>query len=97
VELIYAFTKESSVEITPTRMTHSRGRSSWSSSVCSLPLIHSSLSDSFLVSQDPANYNDAPTEGIRRVLEVVTGESIPRGEKLDITKIGELSDLWLDS
>jgi 5-oxoprolinase (ATP-hydrolysing) len=40
-----------------------------------------------LLSQDPANYNDAPTEGIRRVLEVVTGESIPRGEKLDITKI----------
>ncbi|KAH9003327.1 5-oxoprolinase [Lactarius hatsudake] len=40
-----------------------------------------------LLSQDPANYQDAPTEGIRRVLEAVTGESIPRGEKLDITKI----------
>ncbi|KAH9055167.1 5-oxoprolinase [Lactarius deliciosus] len=40
-----------------------------------------------LLSQDPANYEDAPTEGIRRVLEAVTGESIPRGEKLDITKI----------
>ena len=25
----------------------------------------------FLVSQDPNNYNDAPTEGIRRVLEIV--------------------------
>lgn len=43
-----------------------------------------------LVSQDPANYNDAPTEGIRRVLEAVTGKAIPRGEKLDITKIGVL-------
>ncbi|KAH9975282.1 5-oxoprolinase [Lactifluus volemus] len=40
-----------------------------------------------LLSQDPANYRDAPTEGIRRVLEVVTGKAIPRGEKLDITKI----------
>ncbi|KAI9457610.1 5-oxoprolinase [Lactarius psammicola] len=40
-----------------------------------------------LLSQDPANYKDAPTEGIRRVLEVVTGESIPRGVKLDITMI----------
>ncbi|KAI0300115.1 5-oxoprolinase [Multifurca ochricompacta] len=40
-----------------------------------------------LLSQDPANYKDAPTEGIRRVLEAVTGEIIPRGKKLDITKI----------
>ena len=61
--------------------------------VCSLSLIHNRPSDPSLVSQDPANYKDAPTEGIRRVLEVVTGESIPRGEKLDINKIGELSGL----
>ncbi|KAH9061165.1 5-oxoprolinase [Lactarius vividus] len=47
-----------------------------------------------LLSQDPSNYEDAPTEGIRRVLEAVTGESIPRGEKLDITKIG-FKDLLL--
>jgi len=47
------------------------------------------VSDLYAVSQDPANYKDAPTEGIRRVLEAVTGKSIPRGEKLDITKIGE--------
>ncbi|KAI9464797.1 5-oxoprolinase [Russula earlei] len=40
-----------------------------------------------LLSQDPSNYNDAPTEGIRRVLEAVTGQEIPRGEKLDIAKI----------
>ncbi|VDB96207.1 unnamed protein product [Peniophora sp. CBMAI 1063] len=40
-----------------------------------------------LLSQDPANYQDAPTEGIRRILEQVTGKSIPRGERLDTSKI----------
>ena len=42
------------------------------------------------VSQDPANYQDAPTEGIRRVLEIVTGEKIPRGVILNTDKIGGL-------
>ncbi|BEJ15272.1 hypothetical protein CspHIS471_0410390 [Cutaneotrichosporon sp. HIS471] len=37
-----------------------------------------------LLSQDPGNYADAPTEGIRRVLERVTGTSIPRGEPLPV-------------
>ncbi len=41
------------------------------------------------VSQDPLNYKDAPTEGIRRILEAVTGESIPRGRTLKTDKIGE--------
>ncbi|KAG8215913.1 Hydantoinase/oxoprolinase-domain-containing protein [Butyriboletus roseoflavus] len=41
-----------------------------------------------LLSQDPNNYNDAPTEGIRRVLEMVTGEKIQRGCVLDTSKIG---------
>ncbi|KAF9036133.1 hypothetical protein BDZ89DRAFT_1157685 [Hymenopellis radicata] len=40
-----------------------------------------------LLSQDPANYKDAPTEGIRRILEIVTGESIPRGSILKTDKI----------
>ncbi|CAA7266697.1 unnamed protein product [Cyclocybe aegerita] len=40
-----------------------------------------------LLSQDTANYNDAPTEGIRRVLEIVTGEKIPRGSILETEKI----------
>ncbi|KAM0755615.1 5-oxoprolinase [Meredithblackwellia eburnea MCA 4105] len=40
-----------------------------------------------LLSVDPKNYRDAPTEGIRRVLELATGQSIPRGIKLDTTKI----------
>ncbi|KAI1636641.1 Hydantoinase B/oxoprolinase-domain-containing protein [Biscogniauxia mediterranea] len=40
-----------------------------------------------LLSEDPANYRDAPTEAIRRVLEVVEGRAIPAGEKLDGTRI----------
>ncbi|KAI5289977.1 hypothetical protein KEM54_002763 [Ascosphaera aggregata] len=40
-----------------------------------------------LLSVDPANYNDAPTEGIRRVLEMATGESFLRGQPLDLTPI----------
>lgn len=40
-----------------------------------------------LLSQDPNNYRDAPTEGIRRVLETVLGKSLPRGEKLNTDKI----------
>lgn len=31
-----------------------------------------------LLSEDPANYESAPREGIRRILEEVTGEKIPR-------------------
>ncbi|KAF4811711.1 hypotheticall protein [Colletotrichum siamense] len=37
-----------------------------------------------LLSVDPANYQDAPTEGIRRILEMVTGETLPRGQLLDL-------------
>ncbi|GKT49554.1 uncharacterized protein ColSpa_09735 [Colletotrichum spaethianum] len=37
-----------------------------------------------LLSVDPANYRDAPTEGIRRILEMVTGETLPRGQLLDL-------------
>ncbi|KAH7920328.1 hypothetical protein BV22DRAFT_1133174 [Leucogyrophana mollusca] len=40
-----------------------------------------------LLSQDAANYADAPTEGIRRVLEIVTGEKIERGAVLETGKI----------
>ncbi|KAF8966099.1 Hydantoinase/oxoprolinase-domain-containing protein [Flammula alnicola] len=40
-----------------------------------------------LLSQDKGNYEDAPTEGIRRVLEIVTGEKIPRGTILETEKI----------
>ncbi|OIW26936.1 hydantoinase B/oxoprolinase [Coniochaeta ligniaria NRRL 30616] len=37
-----------------------------------------------LLSVDPANYKDAPTEGIRRILELATGQPHPRGELLDL-------------
>ncbi|KAL5530683.1 hypothetical protein ACEPAF_6941 [Sanghuangporus sanghuang] len=40
-----------------------------------------------LLSQDPGNYKDAPTEGIRRVLESATGQNIPRAQKLPTDKI----------
>ncbi|BGP43055.1 hypothetical protein JCM10449v2_007070 [Rhodotorula kratochvilovae] len=40
-----------------------------------------------LLSVDPANYADAPTEACRRVLELATGTKIPRGQKLDVSKI----------
>ncbi|KAL1619948.1 hypothetical protein SLS56_009915 [Neofusicoccum ribis] len=35
-----------------------------------------------LLSVDPQNYDDAPTEGIRRVLSIIRGEDIPRGTPL---------------
>lgn len=40
-----------------------------------------------LLSVDPANYKDAPTEGIRRILELATGQPHPRGQLLDLHHI----------
>ena len=40
-----------------------------------------------LLSEDPSNYDDAPLEGIRRILSRFTGKEVPRGEALDTTKI----------
>lgn len=40
-----------------------------------------------LLSVDPQNYDDAPLEGIRRLLSRFSGEEIPRGQPLDTTKI----------
>ncbi|CAM8970857.1 unnamed protein product [Rhodiola kirilowii] len=40
-----------------------------------------------LLSVDPSNYDDAPVEGIRRILEEYTGEKIPRTTKLPTDKI----------
>lgn len=40
-----------------------------------------------LLSVDPANYDDAPLEGIRRLLSQFTGTDIPRGHALDTSKI----------
>ncbi|KAG0674297.1 hypothetical protein C6P42_002291 [Pichia californica] len=43
-----------------------------------------------LLSVDPSNYTDANIEGIRRVLEKVTGKNISRGEKLDTSCISSI-------
>ena len=43
-----------------------------------------------LLSEDPANYSDAPLEGIRRLLERFTGREIPRGEPLDTAAIASI-------
>lgn len=43
-----------------------------------------------LLSEDPSNYNDAPLEGIRRLLSKFTGKDLPRGEPLDTSKIGSI-------
>lgn len=40
-----------------------------------------------VLSVDPANYSDAPTEGVRRVLEMATGKHHPRGQPLDTSPI----------
>ncbi|KAJ5117008.1 hypothetical protein N7456_001356 [Penicillium angulare] len=41
-----------------------------------------------LLSVDPAHYQDAPTEGIRQILELVTGEPHPRNQPLKLERIG---------
>ncbi|RAK76594.1 putative 5-oxoprolinase [Aspergillus fijiensis CBS 313.89] len=40
-----------------------------------------------LLSEDPTNYRDAPTEAIRRALETIEGCSIPKSAKLDGSRI----------
>ena len=40
-----------------------------------------------LLSEDPSNYDDAPLEGIRRLMSKFTNREIPRGEALDTSKI----------
>lgn len=40
-----------------------------------------------LLSNDPSNYADAPTEGIRRILGLATNTIIPRGQKIDTSSI----------
>lgn len=43
-----------------------------------------------LLSNDPLNYRDAPTEGIRRVLEKFYGRSIPKDQKLSLDAIDSI-------
>ncbi|CAI7650439.1 unnamed protein product [Penicillium glandicola] len=44
-----------------------------------------------LLSQDPANYADAPIEGIRRILEQATGKTFPRDQKLTTADFSNVS------
>lgn len=41
-----------------------------------------------LLSEDPSNYADAPTEGIRRIIEQETGKSSPKTKPVDTSSIG---------
>ncbi|KAJ5769640.1 hypothetical protein N7520_004199 [Penicillium odoratum] len=41
-----------------------------------------------LLSVDPSHYQDAPTEGIRQILELTTGKPHPRGQPLNLEGIG---------
>ena len=41
-----------------------------------------------LLSVDPSNYKDAPTEGIRRIMQEVTGVEMPQNEPIDTADIG---------
>lgn len=43
-----------------------------------------------LLSEDPSNYDDAPLEGIRRIMSHFLGREIPRGEPLDTAKIDSI-------
>mmetsp|Transcript_14115 Transcript_14115/g.30617 ORF Transcript_14115/g.30617 Transcript_14115/m.30617 type:complete len:1326 (+) Transcript_14115:84-4061(+) len=43
-----------------------------------------------LLSEDPANYPDAPREGIRRILEDVTGVPHPREKPLDTSRLASI-------
>ncbi|KAJ8276881.1 hypothetical protein GJAV_G00068950 [Gymnothorax javanicus] len=43
-----------------------------------------------LLSHDPQNYKDAPTEGIRRILEEETGRPFPREQPLDSSLIDSI-------
>ncbi|KAK0642620.1 Uncharacterized protein DIS24_g8829 [Lasiodiplodia hormozganensis] len=40
-----------------------------------------------LLSVDPENYKDAPSEAIRRVLELATGKSFPKGQKISLADV----------
>jgi len=44
-----------------------------------------------LLSVDPANYDDAPSEGIRRLLQIVHRRPVSRGTQYDTSLIGARS------
>lgn len=42
-----------------------------------------------ILSVDPNNYSDAPSEAIRQVLETYRDQEVPRGTKLDLYDVGK--------
>lgn len=40
-----------------------------------------------LLSVNPTEYPDAPAEGIRQILEIGTGQELPRGNLLDLSAV----------
>lgn len=46
-----------------------------------------------LLSVDPANYDDAPSEGLRRLLQIVHKKEIPRGHEYDSSVFGKFCHL----
>ncbi|KAI9155653.1 hypothetical protein HJFPF1_08241 [Paramyrothecium foliicola] len=48
-----------------------------------------------LLSRDPSNYKDAPIEALRRILEEVDGQSIPKNVPLNLTSIGAKTALFI--
>jgi 5-oxoprolinase (ATP-hydrolysing) len=40
-----------------------------------------------LLSEDPENYRDAPTEGVRRALEIFAGLEVPKDKSIDGSSI----------
>ena len=43
-----------------------------------------------LLSEDPSNYDDAPLEGIRRLMSKILNKEIPRGQAIDTAPIEEI-------
>ena len=40
-----------------------------------------------LLSVSPDEYSDAPTEGIRQIIELATGKSLPRGQEIPLDDV----------
>ena len=51
------------------------------------PHPHSAISNTTYDELTTTSYPDAPTEGVRRVLEWFTGEKIPRHQPIDTSRI----------
>ena len=69
----------------------SRGASVWQSSAgqqCLWAVLRFRVLK--LLSEDPSNYKDAPREGIRRLLEDLTGAELPRDQPVATERIAAI-------